>query len=532
MEVESGPRVDAVGRGRRGQRADGVGRAYRSRLGLAAGQYYRKADVDRKLEQLVADLREQGYYEARADHQLRPGAQPGSAELAINVDGGARITVVFEGDPLSQKERRELVPIEREGSVDEDLLEDSVNRIESHLRAQGYRDADAEYERTPRDGGLAVVFKVRRGPQFRTARVTMTGATAVPEADLRALLRTREGELFVEAAVESDAATLAEQYRRPRVHTGSSRAGLGARGRQRSRRCPSTSGSPLPKARERPSAPSPSPARTPSTRRRCARRSPRGPVSPTTSSRSRSTATACCWCCSIAGTLRPPSTPAWSSPQDRSSAAVAFVVAEGPQVFVEHVLVVGNVKTSAEMIRREVTLQPGAPLSYAELTESQRRISALGLFRRVRITELDHGEPNRRDLLVTVEEAPATTVGYGGGVEGGQRLRQDRTRRRRHRGVRGRAARVCRVRPAKPLRPQSVHQRVCARQPAHQGVHDQRGRRRGGAERLHTARLPPARDLSRAALPRHIQRPARHRVSSSRGCDPASTSPGAGHGRS
>ena len=38
------------------------------------------------------------------------------------------------------------------------------------------------------------------------------------------------------------------------------------------------------------------------------------------------------------------------------------------------------------MIRREVTLKSGAPLSYAELTESQRRISALGLYRRVRIT--------------------------------------------------------------------------------------------------------------------------------------------------
>ena len=162
----------------------------------------------------MSDLREQGYFEARADHQLRPGTQTGAAELALSIDGGARITVVFEGDPLSQKERRELAPIEREGSVDEDLLEDSANRIEGHLRAQGYRDADAEYERTPRDGGLAVVFKVRRGPQFRTARVTLAGAAAVPEAELRALLRTREGDLFVGAAIESDAATLAEQYRR------------------------------------------------------------------------------------------------------------------------------------------------------------------------------------------------------------------------------------------------------------------------------------------------------------------------------
>ena len=55
----------------------------------------------------------------------------------INVDGGAHITVVFEGDQLSEKERRQLVPIEREGSVDQDLLEDSANRIEAHLRAKG-----------------------------------------------------------------------------------------------------------------------------------------------------------------------------------------------------------------------------------------------------------------------------------------------------------------------------------------------------------------------------------------------------------
>jgi outer membrane protein insertion porin family len=51
-------------------------------------------------------------------------------------------------------------------------------------------------------------------------------------------------------------------------------------------------------------------------------------------------------------------------------------------------------------------------------------VSALGLFRRVRITELDHGVSNRRDVLVSVDEAPATTLGYGGGLEGGRVLRQ------------------------------------------------------------------------------------------------------------
>ena len=422
VEVESGPRVTLSGVTAEGNAPMAL-TGIPSRLGLAAGQFYRKTEVDRKLEKLVADLREQGYYEARADHQLKPDAQPGSAVLAINVDGGARITVVFEGDQLSDKERRALVPIEREGSVDEDLLEDSANRIREHLRTQGYRDAEADYQRTQRDGGLAVVFKVRRGPQFRTARVTISGAHAVPEADLRALLRTREGALFVEGVVLSDVATLAEQYRR--------------RGYTQVRVEPTSV----------PHAGTASPVSVDV--RLTVTEGPRTAVGVITVSGQTAVDEA---------TLRAAITSRAGEPYyqqkvgldhdgmllvllnrgypsaaidvrvtftpDRSSAAVAFVVAEGPQVFVEHVLIVGNVKTSTETIRREIILQPGAPLSYAELTESQRRISGLGLFRRVRITELDHGEPNRRDLLVTVEEAPATTVGYGGGVEGGQRLRR------------------------------------------------------------------------------------------------------------
>src|SRR5262249_12913845 len=38
------------------------------------------------------------------------------------------------------------------------------------------------------------------------------------------------------------------------------------------------------------------------------------------------------------------------------------------------------------------------------------------LFRRTRMTEIDHGE-TRRDLIVNVEETAATTVGYGAGFE-------------------------------------------------------------------------------------------------------------------
>ena len=102
-----------------------------------------------------------------------------------------------------------------------------------------------------------------------------------------------------------------------------------------------------------------------------------------------------------------------------------FEIHEGVRVYVEHVLIVGNVRTSSNTILRELQLKPGDPLSAAARIESQRRLATLGLFRRIQINELRHGDEATRDLVVLVEEAPANTIGFGGGFE--VRLRPVRT---------------------------------------------------------------------------------------------------------
>src|SRR5205814_9450630 len=104
-------------------------------------------------------------------------------------------------------------------------------------------------------------------------------------------------------------------------------------------------------------------------------------------------------------------------------ANVLFTISEGPQVIVDHVIIIGNKRTSMATIQRELTLRPGEPLGYAARIESQQRLSALGLFRRVNITEVTHESESLRDVLVQVEEAPPTTISYGGGVEGQTILR-------------------------------------------------------------------------------------------------------------
>ncbi|HEX4347091.1 MAG TPA: BamA/TamA family outer membrane protein, partial [Vicinamibacterales bacterium] len=105
---------------------------------------------------------------------------------------------------------------------------------------------------------------------------------------------------------------------------------------------------------------------------------------------------------------------------DRSRANIVFTVQEGPRLIVDHILIVGNVRTKTETIQREVQFKPGDPLGQNAVNETQRRLASLGLFRRTEITAIGRGE-NQRDILIRVDEAPVTTIGYGGGAEANEK---------------------------------------------------------------------------------------------------------------
>jgi outer membrane protein insertion porin family len=108
---------------------------------------------------------------------------------------------------------------------------------------------------------------------------------------------------------------------------------------------------------------------------------------------------------------------------DDTRANVVFKINEGPQVIVDHIIIVGNQRISTRTIERELLLREGQPLGYSALIESRARLFALGLFRRIQIEPLAHAGEARRDVLVEVEESPPTVLGYGGGLEGGSLLR-------------------------------------------------------------------------------------------------------------
>jgi outer membrane protein assembly factor BamA len=393
---------------------------------LRVGAEYDAPAIERRLAQYEADLRSRGYYEARASHTAS-FSERGEAAVTVDVERGPRVSIAFAGDPLPENVRDELVPVEREGSADEDLLEDASRAIEEYLQARGYRDALAPYTRTEKGSELVITFTIRRGPRHVLRDIVLKGRTAVPRDEALELIGVKTGDPFVRSQLEAGIAALRQLYR----SRGFTRATVVAEEAM------------LP----RPEGAAPGADRLVQLTL-AVNEGPRTVVG-SISIEGNSVLTEA----QIRNVMRmvpgqPFSDVQVAQEHDRiqleylnrgyesvaidptvtfadegTRADLRFRISEGPQVLVDQVIIVGNERTSTDTIERELLIKPGEPLGFAARLESQRRLSALGLFRVVRITELRHGSEPRRDVLIEVEEAPPTTIGYGGGVEVDSRLR-------------------------------------------------------------------------------------------------------------
>ncbi len=392
------------------------------RLGLQPGRPFDRTALDTRIAELEEDLRGRGYYEARVRQSHDFSVDGTAVDLQVEVEPGPHVRVVFAGDPL-EGDAEALVPISEERSADQDLLEDASRRIEDALRREGYRAAQAPYARRQDGDEVVVTFTVTRGPQHRVSAVDVAGLSGLTRADLAPLLQVRTGEAFVEARVGAVAAAIAEMYRvrgftqaavKPAVQVlpEESRGGTVFRPvevRFDVQEGPQTMVSGV--TFEGLTALTPAQL---ATQMALAAGRPfyRPQLAADREALQRAYRNLGYQAASVISQL------AFSDQQ--RSVAVTWTVAEGPQILVDRVLIKGNLRTGSDLIRRELTIRSGSPMSDDALIESQRQLAATGLFRRVRVSELPRTGANTRDVLVDLEEAPVTTISYGGGLEVGR----------------------------------------------------------------------------------------------------------------
>ncbi|HTM31284.1 MAG TPA: POTRA domain-containing protein [Vicinamibacterales bacterium] len=396
-----------------------------SRLGLERGRPYDRVALEERLRAYENEIRADGHYLAQVREETTFSDAEHAAVVAVTVDLGPMVRVSYTGDPMSKDTLETLVPIAQERSADEDLLEDGSRKIEAYLRERGYRSASAPFSREERTGELLINFTITRGMLHRVNTVSLAGNVTQPASELEPLLKLPRGEAFVDARVTAVTNAIEELYRVRGYEAVAVKAGVEVLPEQ------ADGGT-----RFRPVDVRFAVSEGPQTMV--------GTVVLAGVAESRNAAVHSVLGLVVGkpyyrpliatdldaierwyrnqGFLSAIATPAVKL-DETGRAVITWAVREGEQSRVDHVLITGNDRIRADVIRRELRLSQGDPLSVEAIAEGQQRISQLGLFRRVRIVDLPRTGTPLRDVLVTVEEAPATAVTYGGGLTVGRRLR-------------------------------------------------------------------------------------------------------------
>jgi outer membrane protein insertion porin family len=391
------------------------------RLNLRPGTRFDRLALESAVIRYVEGLRTGGYLEAKMEPDLAYSADSERVDVTLRLSRGPSVSISFAGDPLPDKRREQILALLSEGTLDEDVLENEQRSIEDELRARGFRDAAAPFRREPKgDQKLLVVYTVTRGPQYKVVGVELTGTQQLSRAEIQPALRVEPGQWFVEHRVDADATAIRELYLKqgfrqvavtvtttPQAGDPTqlvSRFAIAEGPRTTISGIEFTRVSSLPK----------------SVLQQAIGSRAGGPFDQAQVEADRD---AILYQYQALGYQQVAVTVPPGFNQDGTQFALRFEVDEGPRSLLDHVLVVGNARTKTSTIERALALEPGAPLSFLVLADAQRRVSGLGLFRRVQITPLERNTGNRRDLLVSVEEAPVNTIGYGGGLEGSLRVK-------------------------------------------------------------------------------------------------------------
>ena len=99
--------------------------------------------------------------------------------------------------------------------------------------------------------------------------------------------------------------------------------------------------------------------------------------------------------------------------RDEHTVDITFAVQEGPQVYVERIDIVGNVRTLDKVIRREFQLVEGDAFNTTKMQRSQTRIKNLGFFKKVEVTNAQGSAPDKTVVTAEVEEQSTGELSLG-----------------------------------------------------------------------------------------------------------------------
>jgi outer membrane protein assembly complex protein YaeT len=193
----------------------------RRELKLQPGSRFTQATLGEDVKRIRQALIEQGYLAPRLDEpDVRLDSANNRVSVTLSGSVGPKVSVQVVGYELSEKTRRDLLPVEREGTIDYAAIVEGARRIRNRLQESGYFFADVTPActvspplATPPDAiriagaepdvcellnpeelansQVTIVYNVERGRRFKLTDIRIEGTDKVKVEDVSADLQSQ-----------------------------------------------------------------------------------------------------------------------------------------------------------------------------------------------------------------------------------------------------------------------------------------------------------------------------------------------------
>jgi outer membrane protein insertion porin family len=186
----------------------GVDRELRDDMELSEGDVYNQTLLKKDIAEIKSSLKKDGYYRPVIEsYTFWEGV------LTISVHPGKRLKIALEGnDKVSSKALLQQVPFFDTEDFNEDIIEETVQRLLSVYHAEGYPFAQIAPVATEDDKNwIHLTFFVFEGPPVWVGTISLTGTTLQGKS-LKEVMSLKEGKKYNPDFLETDRSLLLDFY--------------------------------------------------------------------------------------------------------------------------------------------------------------------------------------------------------------------------------------------------------------------------------------------------------------------------------
>jgi len=104
--------------------------------------------------------------------------------------------------------------VDKSGRLDETQLQQDLDKLREWYQNHGYIDVEIKDVRKEHSGNgpIIITIVIAEGPQYHVGKIAVSGEKAATEANIRALLKMKEGSVYSPKALHDDAKAIADAY--------------------------------------------------------------------------------------------------------------------------------------------------------------------------------------------------------------------------------------------------------------------------------------------------------------------------------